>query len=70
MHVEKCPGVEIFILSLSQCKIKQILKWIRAYVSSNAHEIELSSMRENSYARKKFIELKFNAGENLYISFI
>ena len=67
MHVEKCPGVEIFILSLSQCKIKQILKWIRAYVSSNAQEIDLSSMYENSYARKKFIGHKFNTRENLHI---
>ena len=67
MYVEICPNVKILILSLWQCKIKQILNWIRAYVSSNAHEIELSSMRENSYAPKKCIELKFNAGENLYI---
>ena len=45
----------------------QILKWIRAYVSNNAYEIDLSMMRENSYVRKTFLGPKFNTPVNLYI---
>ena len=60
MYVDKCLDVEILNLSLWQCKTKQILKKIRAYMGSNAHEIGLSSVT-------KFLGPKFNTRENLYI---